>query len=264
MNLFAAHKDRTTTNNEMNFAPDPQFTLSDKINQLIDKALEDENSKQVARNYLGGSRLGVECLRALGYEWHKVPVDGDGVAFRGKTIRRFRLGHLHEDETAAWLRKAGFDLRTHNKEGGQFGFSTGSEGKKIAGHLDGVIVEAPAGLKEYPHPLPWLWEHKIMKSSKWKEAASKGIKVSHPVYWAQLHIYMAYMELPAALFTALNSDTSELMFRLYPYDQQVAQWASDRGVQVVLSNNPEELPRITRDPSDFKCKWCSWKGRCWK
>ena len=50
-NLFAAHKNRTTEANEMNFAPDPQFTLSDKINQLIDKALEDENEKQTPRNW---------------------------------------------------------------------------------------------------------------------------------------------------------------------------------------------------------------------
>ena len=262
MTFLEAHKNRITTEGLMDFAPSSDKTFSDRCNRLIDLAMEAENEKQKSRNYLGGSRLGVECLRALGYEWHKVPTD-EQPQFKGKTLRRFRMGHLHEDETADWIRKAGFDLRTHKPDGSQYGFSVGPEGKVIAGHIDGVIVEAPDALKEYPFPLPWLMEHKVMKASKWRECNDKGVKISHPVYWAQCHVYMAYMQLNACMFVALNTDTSELLFQMFAFDPQVAQWASDRGVQVVLSNNPKELPRITRDETDFKCKFCNWKKQCW-
>lgn len=259
-NFLEAHKGRITTDGEMDFAPRPEATFSDRCNRLIDSALEKENAKQTPRNYLGGSRLGVECLRALGYEWHKTPTD-DQPQFKGKTLRRFQMGHMHEEETARWIRLAGFDLRTHKANGDQFGFSVGPDDKRIAGHIDGVILEAP--LKEYPHPLPWLWEHKIMNAKSWRACQDKGVKLSKPTYYAQCMVYCAYMDLGAALFTALNTDTSELLFEPLVFDAQHAQWASDRGVQVVISNNPTELPRIARETTDFRCKWCSWKRSCW-
>lgn len=261
--LYPTHKDRMTPDGLMNFAPSANATFSDRMNRLIDAALERENAQQAPRDYLGGSRLGVECLRALGYEWHKVPTD-DQPQFKGKTIRRFQMGHMHENETARWIRAAGFDLRTERPNGGgQYGFSVGPDGKRIAGHIDGVILCAPDSLKDYPHPLPWLWEHKVMNAKQWRECQNKGVEQSKPVYFAQCQVYMAYMQLEAALFTALNTDTSELLFELLPFNAAKAQWASDRGVQVVLSNQPEELPKISRDQSDFRCKWCAWSRRCW-
>jgi len=250
-----AHKDRFTEGGLMDFAPNANKTIADRINRLIDAALEAENSAQPARDYLGGSRLGVECLRALYYEHAKAPVD-DAPQFRGKTIRRFRLGHMHEEETADWLKKAGFDLRTHDKAGKQFGFKVANG--KISGHLDGVFVGGPDVGVKYPA----LWEHKIMKSSKWKECDTKGVSKSHPVYWAQCHVYMAYMGLEQCLFTALNTDTSELLFQYFDLDASVAQWASDRGVQVISAKSALEMPRITRDKTDFKCRWCNWRERC--
>jgi hypothetical protein len=244
----------------MNFAPSPAATLSDRINRLIDTALEAEDAKEPPRGYLGGSRLGVECLRALGDEWHKVPTD-EQPQFKGKTLRRFQMGHMHEEETARWLRAAGFDLCTHKNNGEQYGFEVGPDDKRIAGHIDGAIVQSP--LKEQPAPLPWLWEHKIMNAKSWRECQTKGVKAAKPVYYAQMQVYCAYMKLEASLFTALNTDTSELYFELVPFVEADAQWASDRGVQVVISNRPEELPRIARKSTDFRCKWCDWRRKCW-
>ena len=39
--------------------------LSEKISILIDKSLTQENEQKEPRNYLGASRLGVSCSRAL-------------------------------------------------------------------------------------------------------------------------------------------------------------------------------------------------------
>lgn len=285
-NLHHAHGDRLSADGAMNFAPRNDAALSDTINRLIDEALETENRKQAPRTYLGGSRLGVECLRALAFEWHEqkrwradyeehtVDVAAGrwlgADTFPGKAIRRFQMGHLHEDETARWLKLAGFDLRTEKADGGQFGFGIkadrGTGRKLIAGHFDGAILRAPVSMR-----LPALWEHKIMNSKNWQGCLKEGVEKSKPVYWAQCQTYMAYsplalgadMQLESCLFTALNTDTSELLFEVIPFKPEDAQWASDRGVQVVESRAPEELPRITSDPNDFRCRWCDHKKRCW-
>lgn len=234
--------------------------LSRNLNGLIDGALEAWNAKQKPRTYLGGSRLGVECLRALGFEWQRQQ-QGAPIAFPGRVIRRFQMGHIHESETAKWLRLAGFELLTQGVDGEQFGFKTAVDAggvPRIAGHLDGVITSGPMEL-----PYPVLWEHKIMNNKSWSDFMKRGLEASKPVYWGQVHVYMGYMELGACLFTALNTDTSEIGAELVPLDLQVAQRMSDRGVRVIEAARPEDLPRITNDPSDFKCKWCDHRDRCW-
>jgi hypothetical protein len=256
MSSMPAHKDRFTADGMMDFSRDPQRTISDRVNRLIDTALEAENNAQTPRDYLGGSRLGVECQRALYYEYTHTKKD-EGREFQGKTLRRFRLGHMQEEEMASWLRKAGFDLRTHGADGEQFGFFTANG--RISGHLDGVFVGGP----DVGIAFPALWECKIMKASKWKECLTKTVKVSHPVYWTQCHVYMAYMSLAQCAFTAWNSDTSEILVEYFPFDAGVAQWASDRGVGVISARSARELPRAGREPADFKCKWCDYAKTCW-
>lgn len=278
--IHHAHGNRLTPEGAMNFAPRLETDVGREINRLIDAALEDRVSSEPPRVYLGGSRLGVECLRQLAYEWHKQKASraaydkaaavagGRPVQYRvdhkfpGKVIRRFQMGHMHEDETAGWIRAAGFDLRTHKQDGRQFGF-TALKGL-IGGHFDGVILGGPLTLK-----YPGLWEHKIMASKKWRETVDKGVEKTNKVYYAQLQVYMAYSpkavgeQLDWALFTALNTDTSELHFEVVPFDPEHAQWASDRGVQVVQSRSPEEFPRITSDPNFWQCKWCDHADSCW-
>jgi len=246
-----------------NFAPSPvDEEANEEINALIDAALEADNNREKKREYLGGSRLGVECSRALYYEYNQVPTDD--IPFSGKAIRRFRMGHIHEDETAAWLIKAGFDLRTHKADGGQFGFMVANG--KIRGHIDGVILSGPpiAGLK-----YPCLWEHKIMKSSKYKDFKKNGIKKANFVYYGQCQIYMTYMspvlnmELDTALFTALDTDTSQLGFEVLPHDAGTAQRLSDKGVMIIKAKHEDLAPKVARESTDFRCKWCNWKERCW-
>jgi hypothetical protein len=230
-----------------------------RLVHLIDEALETQNAKQKPRNYLGGSRLGVECARALQFEFFNTPKD-EGKDFNGKTLRTFQIGHTLEWMIAKWLQDAGLDLRTAKKDGYQFGFSTGNG--YIKGHIDGVIVGGP----EECGPYPQLWECKTAKGSKWREMEKHKIKKANWTYYIQCQLYMAYMELTEnpALFTAINKDTSELYFERVEFDPQAAQEASDRGARIVeASLNGEILPRVSTDPSFYLCKWCAWSDRCW-
>jgi hypothetical protein len=240
----------------MNFAAPASglSLLSEIINDLIDKALEAENAAQPKRTYLGASIIGTECERRLAYGFH----GHDGEAFPGKAIRRFRLGHLHEDETAAWLRKAGFDLRTHDESGEQFGFSL-ADGR-FAGHTDGIIVGGPNIGREWPA----LWEHKIMKSSIWTATKKVGVREKHYTYYAQCQIYMRQFGLSWALFTALNTDTSELLFEVIDYNAAEAEALIAKAARIIESKAPEELPRVGANEMDYRCKWCPFAATCWK
>jgi hypothetical protein len=242
----------------------PRF--HEKVTALVDAALQAESSAREKRRYLGASRLGVSCERALQFEYADAPVD-PGAEFAGRTLRIFDVGHALEELAIRWLRLAGIDLHTRRKDGGQFGFSVANG--RIQGHVDGVIADAPADLGL---TFPTLWELKTMNDRNWKACVKSGVAVSKPVYAAQVAIYQAYME-PAipgisdnpALFTAINKDTQELWFELVPFDGGLAQRMSDRAVRVIQATEAGELlARIATDSSYYECKYCSWATRCWR
>jgi hypothetical protein len=205
-------------------------------------------------------------LRALAHEYHHTPVDA-GQEFNGKTFRIFHAGHEIETWAGKWLQAAGFDLRTEDRHGFQYGFKTARDPEtdepRLAGHLDGVFIDGP---KIDGVGYPCLWECKSMNTRNFTKLVKEGVKKSKPVYYTQMQVYMAYMQLTdnPAIFTSYNKDTSELYFELVRFDAEHAQWATDRGVKVITSNAPEELPRITSDPSDRRCTWCNWARQCHK
>ena len=242
-------------------------SFADQLNALIDTALVKENQAEPSREYLGGSRLGVACERALQFEYAQAPKD-DGREFNGQTLRIFAAGHLFEDMAIRWLRMAGFDLYTTkgNRPGGeQFGFSV-ADGR-IRGHVDGVINDGPT-LPGFPA----LWECKSMNARSWRDTVKHGLAASKPVYAAQIAVYQAYMEpsVPGissnpALFTAINKDTAELHHELVTFDGGLAQRMSDKAVRIIQATEAGELlPRIAQSADFFECKFCSWSDRCWR
>lgn len=237
------------------------------VNGAIDAALGARNRAQPRRRYVSSSGLGRECLRQIQYDYLAVPKD-EGREFEPKTLRIFEAGHRCEDIVASWLRAAGFDLRTHSRDGKQFGFSA-LDGR-FRGHIDGCLVDGPA-----PMAFPALWESKALGAAPWKEVVKKGVVLARPVYAVQIALYQAYMDLPnPALFTALNRDTFELHCEAVPFDAALAQTASDRTVTIVTASDDQELlPRAVTDQSSAVCRggwtrgeWhgpCAWQDRCW-
>jgi hypothetical protein len=150
---------------DFNHRPKPP-SFADRMNSLIDGALVDADLARPPRGYLGGSRLGDPCQRRLQYEYLDVPRD-DGASFLGLQLHIFAAGHAFEDLVVGWLRAAGFDLRTHNRAGEQFGFSVA--GGRIQGHVDGVIVGGPDGFA-----YPALWECKSANAKNWRESADRS------------------------------------------------------------------------------------------
>lgn len=235
-------------------APPP---LGARINTLLDDALVAERAGQRPRDYLGASRIGEPCARRLVFEVTHTPPD-PGKELDGRSLRIFAAGHVFEDLAIRWLRLAGFDLRTQTREGGQFGFETA--GGRIRGHVDGVIVGGP----EVGLAWPVLWEHKALKASSWSDTVKKGVRLSKPVYYGQMQIYMAYLGLGSALFTALNKDSCELYHEHVPFDPATAQELSDKAVTVLRAADAGELlPRIATSQDFYLCRFCPFSARCW-
>ena len=227
-----------------------------RINEILDSKMQERYASQEQRNYLGASMLGDECLRKvqLQYLGNKAPVSA-------QTLRTFDIGHCLEDLVAEWLRIAGFALKTRNENGEQFGFSI-ADGM-LQGHVDGIISGIPEELKESGLRPQTLWENKSLNSKSWNDTAKRGLLVTKPLYFAQIQLYMAYLNLEQCLFTALNKDTSELYFELILLDSEAAQRYSDRAVQIIKASESNELlPCISSDPAFFRCKMCGFKDVC--
>lgn len=237
--------------------------FADTLNILIDAALVAGQKTKPEREYMGASRLGVSCQRALQYEFTHTPKDED---YSGQTLRIFAAGHAFEDLGVKWLRAAGLQLFTAKQNGEAFGFSVA--GGRIRGHVDGIIHGAP---EELGLSFPMLWECKSMNAKSWKATVKHGVAKSKPVYGTQIATYQAYMEASItgisrnpALFTAINKDTAEIYHELVPFDAATAQAASDRAVMILRATDAGEvMPRLTADPEYFECRFCSWRQRCW-
>lgn len=236
-------------------------SVSGQVTALVDAGLQRQRHAQAPRQYLGASRLGVACERALQYEYAQAPVD-PGRAFSGQLLRIFERGHAMEDCMLAWLQAAGFDVRTRKPGGQQFGFSVA--GERLQGHIDGVIVGGPDLGHGFGYPA--LWEHKCLNARSWRELEKHRLAVAKPVYAAQVALYQAYLDLHEhpALFTALNADTMEVYAELVPFDAALAQRMSDRAVKILTATDAGELlPRGFADATHFECRLCAWQDRCW-
>lgn len=239
-------------------------TIADLINAHIDDAIQKDRTQQPEREYLGASRLGVSCARALQYEYTKTPRDEE---FKGQTLRIFEIGHAFEELALTWLRQAGFTVFTKKPNGEAFGFSVA--GGRIRGHVDGIIDAAPADLGMR---FPAIWECKSINAKSWRDVVKNGLKKSKPIYAVQVATYQAYMEgsVPGisknpALFSAVNKDTAEIYHELVPFDAALAQEASDRAVNLIRATEVgETLPRIAASDDHFECKFCPYRERCWQ
>lgn len=66
-----------------------------------------------------------------------------------------------------------------------------------------------------------------------------------------------------ALFSAVNADTMELYWEAVPFNPGALALLNAKAARILQSCLAGELlPRLSQDPSFFKCKWCSYTKRC--
>jgi hypothetical protein len=230
-----------------------RLTLSDKpINQLVNELIESAAppSKNY-RLYLGASSIGTACDRKIQYDWWCDP------KFPVRTMDIFARGHEAEERTRKHLKSIGF------------GFAPAEELEFVTadglfrGHADGKLVTGP----DLPGLVyPAIWEHKCLNAKGFRAIERDGLGGLYQVYAAQIAIYQAYLDITnPALCSIINADTCERLHFLVPFDVQLAQATSDRAVAIIKATKAGELlARISDDPSDWRCKMCAHRERCWE
>jgi hypothetical protein len=233
--------------NRSNLADTP---LSTAINAVVEQTVA--RKIEQPRPYLGASIAGQECLRRVQYDWWCTP------SFPARTKDIFARGHFFEAQSRQHLIDIGFVFAPSEV----LGF-TAVDGA-FRGHADGIIIHGP-NLPGIYLNFPFLWEHKAINAKGWRALERDGLAKAYLAYYAQCQLYMAYLDLTnPLLFTALNADTCERVHFFVPFDAERAQAFSDRLVAIIEATRVSELlPRITEDQSDFRCKMCSHRERCW-
>ncbi|MBT4876334.1 MAG: hypothetical protein HOJ48_01190 [Desulfobacula sp.] len=235
-----------------------KLSISEKINKQIDTALELERSFQPSRDYMGGSRIGAYCERALQYEITKTPVDPDK-DLTGRILRIFARGHWIESVMSEWLKLAGFGLVTGPKDGGQFGFV--SHDGHVKGHTDGIFVAGPEQLG----PWPRLWECKGLEQKYFLALKRNKLQKEFPTYYGQCQYYMENLNLTdnPAYFCAVNMNRMEIHWEEVEYNPEYVSMLDAKAARVIMSCKAGELlPGAGQDPDFFKCKMCNWHDRC--
>jgi hypothetical protein len=229
---------------------------NDPLNVAIDACVEQASARKhasdQARGYLGASLIGDECLRKIQFEWM---VAAAAVPARVHSI--FARGHFFEAETRHMLIDAGFVFAPPEV------LSFTAVDGLIAGHADGIIINAPAVPGLYL-PTPALWEHKALNARNFRAVERDGLAKVFPRYAAQVALYQNFLGvLNPALVSVTNADTSERLHFTVPFDARRAQEASDRAVRVIEATRAGELlPRLDPACEDFRCKMCSHRERC--
>lgn len=265
----------------MNFAPRPSAAFAAAFQALLDdtfkakKEADDAAYKastpDAARPAIGAGRLGNDCLRAIAYQFHRTPAD-PGREFSGRLYRIFDRGHWGEEAMAGYIRQAGFTLLTENAAGRQFRYDICKyeDGKgRIKGMIDGVITAGPEfltlGNDFFKMSYPMLWENKELGNKGFSKLAKAGLRAYGGDYFSQVQMGMFYLGLTdnPALFTVKNADTQEVYAELIGADPVAIQAASDKGARVVATQVAEEMPRVAKSNTDFRCKFCDYALRCW-
>lgn len=228
------------------------LVANEGINAAIDAAIDAAAETEVARDYLGASSLGHECLRKIHWDWRRP------AGFQARTRRIFQRGHWWESYCVELLNQAGFKIV---RSGDRIAFK--QLGERFRGHGDGMFIAGPSveGIT-----FPCLWECKGLGSKGWKKLEKDGLAKAYPGYADQVALYQAYFDLAdnPAVFTACNMDTMEVIHLLVPFDAVRAQAASDRAVTIIRADEVgETLPRIGADADDWRCKMCSHREACW-
>jgi hypothetical protein len=210
---------------------------------LIDEMLTKKASEAKPRTYLGTSTLGEVCDRKLWYSYKSPEPILDP-----RINRIFRLGHLIEKEVTDLITESGLVTYLADENGNQFGFTDGI----IGGHCDGVII-----VNELAH----LLEIKSAKNSRFNTIKKEGIRIAEPIYYTQVAVYAEKLELKYIKFIVYNKDTSELYEEDLHEDPIEAHASINRGKDI--GNRESEPERKYDHKSNFNCKLCSHRAKCW-
>lgn len=233
--------------------PKPDFTI-----EAMKKACERKALEQPARSYVGASIIGHPCARFIWYGYKQYPKK----PFTAKTLWAFDDGHRTEDLISERLRLIdGIELKTHNENGYQYGFSM-YDGQ-FKGHYDGQIK----GILQAPKA--WhVWECKCCSEKKFKEfqktkqkyGEKDTLQTWNVIYWVQAQIYMDKTGYDRHYTTVASAGGRDLDSCRTEYKPEVAERYKDRARAIIETKQPP--PRISENQDHWQCRFCDYREVC--
>ena len=211
-------------------------TLKGRLDEVV--------TRDFPRGYPGMSGTGEECLRKQQFE-HYFVAKGK---IQARTQRIFNIGHLFEEVFYKEARAIGCKIYGDQQD------LVLLDGK-LSGHCDGIIE----GLPESPKT-PHILELKALNNKSFNDTKKKGVKISKPLYYAQVQQYMKATKLNRAMFVAINKDTCEYHMERIHYNGTYTRELLEKKLDVFESEML--LPRISERKNFYKCGWCQYKDIC--
>lgn len=202
------------------------------------------------RAHLGASLIGRQCLRELWYGFHWVFKKSND----GRMIRLFHRGHLEEARFIALVRTAGLQSWHSQQDGKQFKIS--DIGGHFGGSLDGICLGCP----DIPPGEAALLEFKTHGKKSFEKLVKQGVRIAKEEHYTQCNQYMPRYGLKWTLYMAVEKDTDNLHLEVFPHDPVDTGFNMQKATKVLCSQTPPE--RMTNDASDFRCKFCDFRGVC--
>lgn len=217
----------------------PSPTAPTLIN-LIDAA--HESLQGPPRHHLGASLLGHHCDRWLWLSFRWAVQE----PFHGRVLRLFRRGQNEEAPVVDDLRAAGLMIVNAGDDQKRVDF-----GSHVSGSLDGIILEGVPTATGKKHVL----EIKTHSEKSFKDLCKQGVKISKPMHWAQMQVYMLGTEIDRALYVGVNKNDDHLYTERVRLDKPSAQAFVDRGHRIAQVDRMPE-PCQGAAPDWYLCKWC--------
>jgi hypothetical protein len=206
--------------------------------------------RQENRAHLGASEIGNPCERALWYSFRWA----SKTSFPGRVLRLFETGQQQEGRMAENLRSIGVDVMEFDENTGQQ-FRVSEIEDHFGGSMDGVLRGLPDDPEEF-----YNVEYKTHNRKSFLDLKLKGVKLSKPLHYAQMMIYMHLGGLDKALYMAVNKDTDDLYTEVVEVDHEFAQRLIEKARRVIKAKLPPT--GISTDPAWWECRFCKHHEVC--
>lgn len=206
------------------------------------------------RPHMGASLQGNRCARAIWYSfnWYTEP------KFPARIQRLYNRGHLEEGRISALLEMIGVKVTQYDANGKQFAIS-GASGH-YGGSGDGVLTCVP-GLD--PNAM-CLGEYKTHGDASYKKLVKEGMKQSKYEHYVQIQQYLYKMNIPYALYGAVNKNTDDLHWEYVAVNREIGEQYTERAERIVWLTSPPERVGNPPSPGLFDCRFCDHKPVCWQ
>jgi len=216
--------------------------VKNTLSKLIDA--HQEKSVSEARNYIGASAIGSDCLRQIWYELKGF----EGIGVSPKTRRTWAIGKNLEKLIMEWLAESGLSVADTWYD------LVDPELEFFKGHIDAMLL-----MEGKPNA---ILEIKTAKDASFKIFASKGLFIWNERYYAQIQSYMGMSGIHTAYILVLNKDNSDIADECVTFDAHYYELLKQKALMIYKAQ--VEPPRINGSPLWYQCKLCQFNKVCHK